>query len=81
MHNLLESIKCYRGGGKRSLIPPIFDMMLLKVVPMSSVYQAPSLEPNFALPVPVSAMLAYLSMLFIFEWAVQASSRINNILK
>ena len=52
-----------------------------KVVPLWSAFQAPSYELNLCLLTWFRPMLAYLSMLFILELAVQASSRINIMLR
>ena len=47
----LESVKCYPVGR----------------IPLYSVYQTLSYEPNLTLLVPFPTAFAYLSMLFIFE--------------
>ena len=51
------------------------------VLLLCSVLQAPSYEPSLTLLTPFSIDLAYLSMLFILDSAVQTIWRINNILK
>ena len=62
----------------------IYDSVA-KIVPMCSVYHAPSYEPNLSLLTQFSTELAYLSLLFILELActtgVHASSKINNMLR
>ena len=46
----------------------------MQKVPLCSVHQAPSYEPNFTLLARILPMLAYLSMLFILEMGCTAKS-------
>ena len=48
--------------------------IVTKLVPLYSLYQAPSYEPICMLLAPVSVELSYLVMLFIFELACTACS-------
>ena len=46
----------------------------MEVVPLCSVHQAPSYEPNFTLLALLLPKLAYLSMLFILEMGCTANN-------
>ena len=79
--SMLKSVKCYPGG--RQIRFNIWDTVT-RVVPLCSVYQAPSYESNLKLLAWCLPEFAYLSMLFILETvctAVRTISRINSMLK
>ena len=73
------AIRCYHGGQKNHLIMNnSYDIWVIAtpVVPLCSVYQVPSYEPNFTLLASVSTKLAYFSVSFILELACTVGSAI-----
>ena len=65
-YHINYSLKCYPGGQKIHLTSSISEIPS-EVLPLCSVYQAPSNKPNLTLLAWYLPDLAYLSMLFILE--------------
>ena len=72
----LKSVKCYTGGRKLDLISSISEIVT-NVIPLCSVYQAPSYGPNLTLLAWFLRDLAYFSMLFSLE--VLCTARISQL--
>ncbi len=77
----LKSVKCKRVGGKIPFIPSMCEIAAIQVTLLYLVYQELSYEFSFIFGASVLIKSAHLVMILILGQVIQASSRINEMLK